>query len=239
MNQRTFGYVSTVSMTRGVPLRSSEKGWILQTFSRMIHWRILPWKLTCPLKINGWKLYCPYCLLKGCPFLGDMNRWFSVVYHCQGTWSSTTFKPLNLTNASGVPSVGGHLHPLNKAGDPLVVSSWDEVCEDLSSVNTWPNRIHQKKICKKRQSLYTCYMLHLQTKKQISRRSWLLSLSDFSTIAKKGKDWDADGADADGFWRDAHKPVTSSNESARWFFGWWERLECLEAYKVSTFKGSF
>jgi len=33
----------------------------------------------------------------------------------QGTWSSTTFKPLNLVNASGVPSVGGHLHPLNKA----------------------------------------------------------------------------------------------------------------------------
>ena len=33
----------------------------------------------------------------------------------KGTWSSTTFKPLNLTNASGVPSVGGHLHPLNKA----------------------------------------------------------------------------------------------------------------------------
>ena len=27
------------------PLRSSEKGWILQTFSRMIHWRIFPWKL--------------------------------------------------------------------------------------------------------------------------------------------------------------------------------------------------
>lgn len=32
----------------------------------------------------------------------------------KGTWSSTTFKPLNLVNASGVPSVGGHLHPLNK-----------------------------------------------------------------------------------------------------------------------------
>lgn len=27
------------------PLRSSEKAWILQTFSRMIHWRIFPWKL--------------------------------------------------------------------------------------------------------------------------------------------------------------------------------------------------
>ncbi|CAK9020848.1 unnamed protein product [Durusdinium trenchii] len=32
----------------------------------------------------------------------------------KGTWSSTTFKPFNLTNASGVPSAGGHLHPLNK-----------------------------------------------------------------------------------------------------------------------------
>ena len=32
----------------------------------------------------------------------------------QGTWSSTTFKPFNLTNVSGVPCTGGHLHPLNK-----------------------------------------------------------------------------------------------------------------------------
>lgn len=32
----------------------------------------------------------------------------------KGTWSAKDFKPLNFVNASGVPSSGGHLHPLNK-----------------------------------------------------------------------------------------------------------------------------
>mmetsp|Transcript_41266 Transcript_41266/g.76785 ORF Transcript_41266/g.76785 Transcript_41266/m.76785 type:complete len:499 (-) Transcript_41266:46-1542(-) len=32
----------------------------------------------------------------------------------KGSWSNMTFKPFNLTNVSGVPCTGGHLHPLNK-----------------------------------------------------------------------------------------------------------------------------
>ena len=141
---------------------------------------------------NQWlEAVLPYCLLKGCPFFGDMNRWFSGVYHCQGTWSSTTFKPLNLTNASGVPSVGGHLHPLNKAGFSGVIRWWS--VHEMKFVKIFLVSTHdltefiKKRFATKDKSLYTCCMLHLQTKKQMSRRSWLSSLSDFSTIAV-GKD---------------------------------------------------
>jgi len=45
--------------------------------SHLLFWGILPWKLTCPLKISGWKMYS---LVKySSPFLGDMLVFGGVV----------------------------------------------------------------------------------------------------------------------------------------------------------------
>jgi len=37
----------------------------------------------------------------------------------KGTWATTSFKPFNLKNVSGIPCTGGHLHPLNKVKQEL------------------------------------------------------------------------------------------------------------------------
>ena len=66
----------------------------------------------------------------------------------QGTWSSTTFKPLNLVNASGVPSVGGHLHPLNKVRNPVIAQLWLNLAHLIS-----PQRI-SKTSCLRRASVF-------------------------------------------------------------------------------------
>ena len=103
----------------------------LQFLACWKHWSLSPWKLTYPLKNDGWKMYF---LLKPSPFLGDVLFVFRGPGAPKKRFRLTRYglgDPETLSSSCGEPTPWGHRNlPQNIA--------WPFRLETNFSLTTWP-----------------------------------------------------------------------------------------------------